>query len=151
MVGWNRDWLLHGTGSKDPWFPRTKIAKGRKTKDVFAWEVTNETTSLKMLFLKDELLQTKTTLSRGGAVGLGGSHIGNLVIKRTTQRRGKPLVCVPAPWMFLSYFLSAIATLSFSPYPKFCTHPNLMHQVSTLEIYLSYILSPSKCQLTTSW
>lgn len=136
-------WLKTKTGfyklpDLDPQFIRTKIEKQskerqKKKKMSSLEELTDETTSLKKLFLKNEPLASEHhNYQRWGNGGGWKSHH-NSSYQAYCSRERK---LIRALWRFLSYFfLPVMATLFFSfPFPKFYTHLYLMYQVSALEI-----------------
>lgn len=148
MAGWEKDWLLRATRSKDPVSKdKDRKAKWRKTKNIFVRGSDQQNNIFEKLFLKDEPLTRKDhTYQRWGCrVGWKSHQKSSYQMYCSKERK------VLISWRFLSHFLSIIATLFFSPSPKFCTHADLMYEVSTLEIYLPCIFCPSKCQWTTSW
>lgn len=111
-------------------------------------KVLTSETSLKELFLKTEPL-SREDHTHPRSRGLGWIKItSELELSNNIAQRRRNFSVYSAPSRFLSFFLPIIATLFFSfPFPKFYTHLGLRYHVSPLEIYLSCMVSPSRCQL----
>lgn len=110
-------------------------------------KVLTSETSLKELFLKTEPL-SREDHTHPKSRGLGWIKITSELELSIFAQRRRNFSVYSAPSRFLSFFLPIIAALFFSfPFPKFYTHLGLMYHVLPLEIYVSCMVSPSRCQL----